>query len=162
MLNISCFLCDNWSNVVANISLFTSLFAFVLTFGYWVKPRLRFCVYQSDIAKEEQKWKVKVVNRNLLCNSVVDVHCEVALSINNSFSKANTIELIKSSSLLVRKCPDEYIFICKENIKFENPVNKYSHIRVRLVAPNFLGVRKVIERIEKISDLQKEDCKPKR
>jgi hypothetical protein len=139
------------------------LFAFVLTLGYWIKPRLRFCIYEAPGLENEKKWKVKVINRNFIRNDVIDIHCEISLSKNESFSQAKKLDLVKDSSLLLRSCPDEYIFKTKTNKK--NPAiipdNKYEYIRVRLVAPNFLGVRKVFQEIKKISDLQKEDCEPK-
>ncbi|MEI7982730.1 MAG: hypothetical protein WCI71_13850 [Bacteroidota bacterium] len=137
-------------------SLFASLFALFVTLGYWAKPQLRLCIYEDD-----NKWKAKVVNRNLFRTTVKEVKCEIAVSESETFHIANTIGLIKDCTLVIRACPDEYIFISRRFTHRENPDSKYEYIRARLIAPNFLGVRKVFQWVEKISELPQKDCKPR-
>ena len=77
--------------------------------------------------------------------------------------------MVKNYTIFIKACPDEYIFKTEE-INCEDdeipqkhcdyPYNHYQYIRVRLIAPNFIGVKKVYESIQKISDVDKNDCKP--
>ena len=142
---------DFYRTFMELFSLIASIFATFVTLGYWVKPRLRMCIFQDS-----DYWKVKVVNRNLFRSSVKDVCCEIALSKTETFEFTKTSELKKGGTLVIYPCPDEYIFKTHKTSNFED----YKYIRIRLIAPNFLGVRKVFQRIEKISAVPEGNCKP--
>ena len=129
-----------------------------MAFGFLAKPQLRYCLYE-----EEGRWKVRVINRNVLGTSVKELKCEIALSKDKNFTYSKTLDLVKDHTFLIQAFhQDEYIFKCEKTIQMENPTNDYTHIRVRLIVPNFLGIRKVFSRIEKLSELPLDKCMPHR
>lgn len=136
------------------VSLVASIFATFISIGYWTKPKIRICIYTV-----EDKYKVKVVNRNFMKTSVKDVFCEIALSETETFKKAHTLELKKDHTVVVKACPEEYVFFAIDSKPSEQ--GKYSYIRARIMAPNFIGVKKVFEKVVLISKLPQEDCIPK-
>jgi len=159
------------------ISLVATLFATVVTIGYWVKPRLKFCIFKAN-----NKWKVNLINCNWLRSSVKDIYCEIAISEYENFKIVKTLELQKDSTVFIRTCHDNYIFstkntilkILSENIENETGTNKeeitkdvinrkrkdYQFIRVRILAPNFIGVKKAYEKKIKITEVIENECDP--
>jgi len=151
------------------VNLFLALFATAIAFGYLLKPRLYYCIYT-----DKNKYKVKVENHNLFF-SVKDVQCEVAVASCRSFDKVRQVNLKKVNTLLIRKhwpTKCNYIFTTAESVEVikskcnKNPENEgeannqtCTYLRVRMLAPNFLGVKKHYERIFAIGNIDSESCK---
>jgi len=147
----------NFPDILNYVSLFASLFAVFIILGYWARPRLKFCIYI-----EKDKWKVKVINSNFLRTSVKDLQCEMAISINESFTTAHTLELEKDWIVFIKACHDSYTFKIKKTIQSEKKEKEYKYLRVRLLAPNFIGVKKAFEKIFDISNITEGECDPMR
>ena len=142
------------------ISLLASLFAAFITIGYFIKPRLKFCVCQN-----ETQWRVKLCNKNILPVRVKDIKCEVALSKTDTFQIANTLRLRKDWIVFLKTCPDFYLFLASKNQVCRSHDNtnakiEYNFLRVRILAPNFLGVKKSYENVYALKDIIIEDCNP--
>jgi len=146
--------CPSWIEI---ISLFATLFATFITLGYWAKSRLKFCIFKDTGG---DKWKVKVTNRNLLRTSVKDIQCEIAVSDSQAFIYAKTLVLEKSNTIFIKACHDQYIFKTEETITTITSNKKYQYIRTRLIAPNFIGVKKVFEKKLLISEVIENECDP--
>ncbi len=139
------------------VNFFLAVFATAISIGYLLKPRLQYCAFIHD-----NKWKVRVINKNLFF-SVKEVQCEIAVSESPSFSKEKTVELKKDKTLALKrfkKQSDDYIFRAKsEFIDIQKKhcemvgreegdhTNDYKFLRIRLLVPNFLGVKKHFKRI---------------
>lgn len=131
------------------VGLFASLFAFFISLGYFFKPCLRMCIFEKN-----NKWRVIVTNHNLFRNSVKDIYCEMAVSSTKEFEKAKTLELEKDSTVFLRHSPDEYIFRAKYPKQCLNSrLANYNYFRVRLLSPNFLGIKKAHEKIIKLDTI---------
>ncbi|HEY5507395.1 MAG TPA: hypothetical protein VIK29_01895 [Paludibacter sp.] len=127
-------------------SLILSLFATIITLVYFSNPK-----FQIDISKHGFEQIVKIVNGNSLFD-IVDIYCEIAISETINFDKAVTLELLKDHTLcLSKKESDNYIFKTKD---YNEKKHNQKYLRVRLVAPNILGVKKVITISKKIIDIK--------
>ena len=149
-------------------NLLLAIFATVISIGYLLKPRIYFCAFVHN-----NMWKARVINKNFFF-SVKEIQCEIAVSETNCFSKEKTLELKKGNTLILRKykeSKDDYIFRTKLKIddiqnehrelmkKSKDEVITHEHdyqfLRVRLLASNFLGIKKHYKRIYKIASLKK-------
>lgn len=162
-----CLLSQDFLNII-NLAL--ALFASLVAIGYFLRPRLFYCAFV-----QKDKWKIKVINKNLLF-TIKEIRCEIAVSECRSFDIANTLRLDKSETLMISKyrtTKSDYTFKTQRKIAgiqrthsnesdpYEiNQNSEYKYLRVRLLAPNFLGVKKHYERIFTITEIT-DQCEPK-
>ncbi|NLJ08468.1 MAG: hypothetical protein GX437_12465 [Sphingobacteriales bacterium] len=149
--------CPYWNLV----NFFLAMFAAAISVGYLLKPRLCYVGFIHN-----NKWKVRVINRNFLM-VVKEVQCEIVVSEHHSFSITKTLPLNKDKTLALKpygKTEDDYVYITRDNIEtiqgeHRNITNAigderdYKFLRIRILAPNFLGVRKYYERVYQINRL---------
>jgi len=95
-------------------------------------------------------WVVKVENKNWFCVIIREIQCEIALSSTSDFKMARTLKLRKPSTLFLKSVGvdknNNYLFTPLRNVSFYSN-SRYKYLRVRLLASNFLGVKKHYERI---------------
>jgi hypothetical protein len=146
------------------VNFFLAVFATAISIGYLLKPRIHYCAFIHD-----NKWKVRVINKNIFF-SVKEIQCEIAVSETKCFSKEKTVELKKDKTLVLKifkKESDDYIFRAKsEFIDIQQKhrelmgreegehLNDYKFLRIRLLVPNFMGVKKHYKRIYIIENLE--------
>lgn len=141
-------------SVLDILALIASMVAIVAFISYWAYPRLQFCVFIED-----NYWKVKVVNSNFLKTRIVNIQCEVALSRDINFQTANTINLVKDRTLILKAGHNNnYIFKPTNTIVHIMKEGEYKLIRVRFMCPNFIGVLKVREKFFIINDIPINAC----
>lgn len=145
---------DLWWKILSGLM---TVFATFISVGYLLRPRLYYCAYL-----EHNSILIKIMNQNHFF-TIKDIKCEVALSKTATFDRINTLELKKDFTLMIkRSCPDnnDYVFLTTSSYNYSinavnaeidmtdkmNKVKKYEFLRVRLLAPNFLGVKKHYER----------------
>lgn len=143
------------------VNFILAVFAVAVSIGYFVKPKLFFVGFVHD-----NKWKVRVINKNIFM-AVKEVQCEIAVSEFKCFQKEKTIQLKKDKTLVLRKfkkVEDDYIFRTVKNINVinmehrklmgtEDTEHNYKYMRIRILALNFMGIRKYYERIYTIENL---------
>jgi hypothetical protein len=148
------------------INFIFAAFAVTVSIGYFLKPRLFFIGFIHD-----NKWKVRVTNKNLLL-AVKEVQCEIAVSEHQCFKTEKTLPLKKDKTLVLRKfrkTEDDYVFRTIDNVeKIQEDHRKrteakaderdYKYLRIRILALNFMGIRKYYERFYELKALKK--CKP--
>jgi len=118
----------------------------IVTIGYWFKPSFKISFDKRDISSDHIR--VAVFNTNLFGNKIKDIDCELTLSEKDDFSgEVRTFDLIKPWIVCLKRKPAFYVF----KVELDTATYKSNHIdgmdymRVRLLAPNFLGVKKVKE-----------------
>lgn len=162
MYNVLCCI-DLQSQYWNLVNFILALIAIVVSVGYFAKPRLFFVGFIHD-----NKWKVRVINRNIFM-AVKEVQCEIAVSEFTCFQKEKTIQLKKDKTLVLRKfkkVEDDYIFRTEKDIETLNEVHNklmkakgkehdYKYMRIRILALNFMGIRKHYERFYAIEELVK-------
>lgn len=137
------------------LSLLLSLFAGIISIGYFLTPRLRFGIFLN-----QGKFKVKVVNRNFSKVSIKDLQCELILSVDNHFHDTiRTLKLRKGNILFLRSGNNNYTYWAIENA---NLFQDYAYIKVKLSCINSLGVRKIYEQKAIIENLPLECILKKR
>ena len=150
------------------VNFILAVFAVGFSIGYFLKPRLFFVGFIHD-----NKWKVRVINKNLIM-AVKEVQCEIAVSENKCFRIEKTLQLTKDKTLVLKKfqkIEDDYIFKVAQNsnqiidnhrlrTNAKNNERDYKYMRIRILALNFMGIRKYYERIYAIGDLQKVESGP--
>lgn len=120
----------------------------IIAIGYWLEPCFKVSI--EKIESTSDHIRVTVSNNNIFRNKIKDIHCEMTLSSVEDFSgDVRTLELIKSWIVCLNKKPAFYVFKAElDHIKHKsNHIDGMKHIRVRILAPNFLGVKKVKEKI---------------
>lgn len=200
-----------WDIATMILAVFTTF----VSIGYFIKPRLHYCVYKRKIVldsakesideidescfnadthnspnsieqidnfkissefsrkemdpfneeiweKDNYNWVVKVENKNWFCFTIREIQCEIALSATSDFIYARTLKLIKDKTLFLKPIKtnpsNNYRFVSKNCFSTSAT---YKFLRVRLLASNFLGVKKHYESVCKIEiDLKefKNDC----
>ena len=128
----------------------------VVTIGYWFKPHFQICIDSVD--QNSKHIKVRVTNKNFFSNKIKDVNCEITLSKDDDFSSTvRTMKLVKPWIVCLKKKqagnPAFYLFKARiNNIDgSSNDIREMRFIRVRLLAPNFLGIKKVSEKLQDIN-----------
>lgn len=120
----------------------SSCLALILGFGYCFRPRISCCIFYDD-----NKIKVKLFNNNLSKRLLTNIKCEMTLSNDFTFSNiVHTLVLYKDSIICLKKganysCRPNYVFKTLDDIA----LNSYTHLRVRFLIPNFIGVQKAYE-----------------
>lgn len=155
----SIILCCQYSNDWLNyINLGLAIFATLIAVGYLLKPCLHYAAYQRT-KDNKIKWVVEAINKNLIPLTIKEIRCEMAVSKTINFNVAKTLELLKKETLILkrfsRRDKTNYIFVPIEEI---DKFNEYRFLRIRLLASNFLGVKKHYERIYKINCLTNPGC----
>ena len=102
--------------------------------------------------KTESHVIARVTNRNFFKNKIKDINCEITLSKNKEFDETvRTMELIKPWIVCLKKPDSFYLFKAKiDPAKLSNNIKGMKFVRVRLLAPNFLGIKKVKEEIQRL------------
>ncbi len=130
-----CCLCFPDFDVNSFLSVFSGIFTIVITILYFTKPNIRII----EVYKRGNQLYVKIQNGNCLFK-IVDITCEFILSETENFDTANTLKLIKDRTLRLSNGDlDNYIF--KSNKDKKSQSKRY--LRVILLAPNILGIKKV-------------------
>jgi len=135
-------------NISELLALFSGLFTVVITALYFTKPKIRVIQIKIEycIFKQNHKIKATIVNCNRIFK-IVDIFCEISLSKTKDFDVVRTLPLVKSHTLsLSNKDLENYTFISDDCIYLNNENNlefkDYNFIRVKLLAPNILGIKK--------------------
>ena len=118
------------------------LFAIIAILFYFFRPRLCICICIKD-----NKINVKVQNKNIF-RTITEVQCEICVTKNN-FQTVKTITLLKDKTLAIKTGCDEYIF--KENDGGLS--TEYNKVRVRILVPNLIGIKKLYERVQLLSEI---------
>ncbi len=131
--------CNFIQELSTYFGLFTGLIALIAFVLYFFHPRFAICVCYND-----SQIRITVKNNNVinLCNKkIVDIKCEATLAETEDFSnEVITLEMMKDWIICLNKKPANYVFkTTNANIKDKN------YLRVRLLASNFIGVKKVTE-----------------
>ncbi len=111
---------------------------------YFVRPRICLCVFNEI---EGGQFKIRVLVRNLnLLRTITEVECEVCIT-HNDFEDVKTLKLVKGKTLAIKTGYDKYVFkTSAQNPELNaNPIPNYNEIRVRLLIPNVIGVKKLYE-----------------
>jgi hypothetical protein len=152
------------SDFLNPVNFFLAIFAAFISIGYLLKPRLRFYCYEH-----KNLWKVKVTNKNVFF-VIKEIQCEIAASETEAFEYEKTLEMKKSSTLVLMRNraneSDDYIFRTHDTIKKIQEEHRgrkkeadssrdYKYLHVRILAPNFLGVKKHYQKKYDISSLEK-------
>ena len=149
LLILTCFFAFNsfWEIV----SLIIAVLALVISVGFVVRPKLRCSIYYLN-----NKIRVKLYNVNLFRKLITDIHCEMSLSDDSDFSgMVRTLELQKDWIIcLMRSNGNEvgpyYVFRTKVPL---NPIDR-THLRVRFLIPNFIGIKKAYEVIVPVNEFR--------
>ncbi|MCK9398360.1 MAG: hypothetical protein M0Q51_00005 [Bacteroidales bacterium] len=145
--------------------LIASVFALGFSILYFFHPRFLICVYLSDTDKSlkenVERLNIKIENGNIIHRNIVEIKCEVtAMHFNND--KVKTLELAKNEIILLRHKQDHYTFYTKKKWtedKIDSSKINYDIIRVRILALNFLGIKKYAEGYFRILELNNcADC----
>lgn len=122
--------------------------AIIIAVGYFFRPYLRLSEPSLD---KDELFKVKLKNHNL--RNIPEIKCEIATSETGDFNQISTEDADKKDVIMfLNRHPDFYIF--KSHLK-----HKKSFIRVRLLAHNFLGVKKTYETIYLVDRTNQEQYK---
>ncbi|MGV8111808.1 MAG: hypothetical protein AB2L17_02765 [Lentimicrobium sp.] len=166
--------CQEW------LTFALSVFAGLVSIGYFLRPRLYFIVYkkkncenknkdmkpatlpiEGEVKADANDWKycIKVENMNIFRNTIKEVKCEIAVSEDIEFTEMKTIMPKKPDILFLksaRKCGENKLF--NYVFWFNEKVIKADHkyLRVRLLASNALGVKKHYERYFKLEEIRAE------
>jgi hypothetical protein len=150
LIILTCFFAFN--NFWEIISLLLAVFALILSIGFLIRPRLSCSIYYED-----NKIKVKLFNDNKFRKIIEDIKCEMALSNDPSFSGiVDTLELEKEWIVCLLKSNNNNNNIERPNYVFKlkkpvDPINK-THLRIRFLIPNFLGIKKAYEIIVPVKE----------
>jgi hypothetical protein len=161
--------CQEWLTIAL------SIFAGMVSIGYFLRPRLYFCIYKganpiSDKKREDNikvstttdeiylpKYSIKVENMNIWRNTIKEVICDVAVASNKEFRTIKTIELRKDKTLFLKSARQfggnplfNYVFWFEE----KEITAGYDYLRVRLLASNALGIKKHYERYFKLDEIR--------
>ncbi len=118
------------------ITIMSFFVAVIVAIGYFFRPFLRLSEPSLD---QDELFKVKLKNHNL--RNIPEIKCEIATSETNDFNNVSTEDVDKKDTIMfLNRHPNFYIF--KSHLKHKKPF-----IRVRLLAHNFLGVKKTYETI---------------
>ena len=126
----------NGRSLIDLITIMSFLVAIIIAFGYFVRPFLRL---SEPLLDKDELFKVKLKNHNL--RNIPEIKCEIATSETDDFNYLITEDIDKKDTIMfLNRHPNFYILRCY--LKHKNPF-----IRVRLLAHNFLGVKKTYETI---------------
>lgn len=151
MENSLCLLPDLIECIIKFGTLLITFATAVVIIGYWFKPCFNITI--DKVQPTFTQIRVTVINSNLFCNKIKDIDCELTLSKDKSFSdEVRTLELIKPWIVCLKRKPAYYVFKADLNIEKypSNNIKDMKFLRVRLLAPNFLGIKKVKEEIIEI------------
>ena len=130
VLYISC------SGFIFDLMTILSFFvASIIAIGYFFRPWLRLSDYSLDT---NELFKVKLENHNM--RTIPEIKCEIATSDTLNFDLLNTQDPVIDSIMFLARTPRNYFF--KSHLKHKKKI-----IRVRILAPNFLGVKKAYETV---------------
>lgn len=124
---------------------FASVIALLFVILYFIKPSLEI-IDESFYSPEENKIRIKCINRNFFKIIIKDVRCDIVSSQDMSFKKSDTLLLLKDSIPGIGY-NDNYIFKVKEVPK--NLKNKH-YLKVRILALNILGITKFYQKVFEI------------
>ncbi len=116
---------------------FASLMALIFLVLYFIRPILKINIYE-----EKNKIKVKCTNKNIFRNAIREVKCDIVSSETPVFNTVRTLKLKKNYIPGIRYC-DNYVFKTKNTV-----VQQY--IKVRILALNSIGIKKLYTRTYKI------------
>lgn len=151
MNNLTCLAPELFECIAKSGTLLITIATGIVIVGYWFKPR--FNIQIDNINSTSTHIRVTVFNYNFLGNTIKDINCELTLAKDKNFSdEVKTLDLIKPWILCLKRKPANYVFIAVINSDSQpnNSIKGKNYLRVRLLAPNFLGVKKVSEKILKI------------
>jgi len=118
------------------ITIMSFFVAVIVAIGYFFRPFLRLSEPSLD---KDELFKVKLKNHNL--RNIPEIKCEITTSETDDFNYVSTEDVDKKDTIMfLNRHPDFYIF--KSHLQHKKPF-----IRVRLLAHNFLGVKKTYETI---------------
>lgn len=118
------------------ITIMSFFVAIIIAIGYFFRPFLRLSEPSLD---KDELFKVKLKNHNL--RNIPEIKCEIATSETDDFNHVCTEDVDKKDTIMfLNRHPNFYVF--KSHMKYKKPF-----IRVRLLAHNFLGVKKTYETV---------------
>ena len=124
------------SYLIDFITILSFFVAIIIAIGYFFRPFLRLSEPSLD---KDELFKVKLKNHNL--RNIPEIKCELSTSETYDFNHVCTEDVDKRDTIMfLNRHPSFYMFKSHLN------QNK-SFIRVRLLAHNFLGVKKTYETI---------------
>ncbi|KAF5031384.1 hypothetical protein DSECCO2_628280 [anaerobic digester metagenome] len=142
-MNVACCIInDCFGTFITLFGFVISILAIIAFALYWFKPRFDISV------KHDKKKEIRVVifNKNCPRIKIVDIKCEATLSEDRDFSGVvNTLDSIKDSIICLKAPPANYTF------KFEeSKLAQKNYLRIRLLANNIIGIKKVTEKVYEI------------
>ncbi len=131
------FFCEppNW---VIWFSSIASVFAILFLFLYFVYPRLKF---ENECDFNNKNIRIKCINKNRLGLSIKDIKCDIVASEKDNFDITDTLELYKDWTAGIRY-KKNYTFKVK---KLPENFDEKKYLKIRILAPNLLGVKKLYE-----------------
>ena len=118
------------------ITIMSFFVAVIIAIGYFFRPFVRLSEPSLD---KDELFKVKLKNHNL--RNIPEIKCEIATSETNDFNNVSTEDVDKKDTIMfLNRHPNFYIF--KSHLKHKKPF-----VRIRLLAHNFLGVKRTYETI---------------
>lgn len=123
-------------SIIDFITIMSFFVAIIIAIGYFFRPFLRLSEPSLD---KDELFKVKLKNHNI--RNIPEIKCEIATSETDDFNYISTEDADKKDTIMfLNRHPSFYIF--RSHLKHKKPF-----IRVRLIAHNFLGVKKTYETI---------------
>ncbi|PKP48100.1 MAG: hypothetical protein CVT94_09425 [Bacteroidetes bacterium HGW-Bacteroidetes-11] len=110
----------------------------------------------QNLGENAERYCVKIENMNFFRHTIKEIRCEVAVSEESDFSKVKTIKLSKRETLFLRSRRSNEVFEYVFWFNSSEIEDRHKYIRVRLLASNFLGVKKHYERHYKLEELSQE------
>lgn len=152
------FITENYYSLLEWFSLLASIFAIVIAVLYIFRPRYKICFYH-----EKGRIKLKVENGNRFHKNIIDIKCEITAKKYGS-GLVQTLPLRKANVIVLKKGGDHYTFTTRKVIITDRTITvegkAYDYIRARLLAQNFLGVKKYSEAFIEVSSIPKgKGCK---
>jgi hypothetical protein len=103
--------------------------------------------------EDDGRYCIKIENMNFFCNTIKEIRCEMAIAKDSTFSIIKTIKLSKPETLFLRSRRSSQVFNYVFWAKSSNVHDDYRFVRIRLLATNFLGIKKHYERYFVLDEL---------
>jgi hypothetical protein len=103
--------------------------------------------------EDNGRYCIKIENMNFFRKTIKEIKCEVAIAKDQNFNKTRTLELSKPETLFLRSTRSNQVFNYVFWVNSSQVPEGYGYFRVRLLATNFLGVKKHYERYYELDEL---------
>ena len=127
----------NMTQILKDPNFYLSLMALIIALLAFLRPWISI-QGQLNLIHFLRRFSVTIENRNPFHRTIVDISCEITLSHYQDFHIVKTQKLDKEWIVCLRSPDDNY--------KFKSTLtNIRKFLRIRILAPNIIGIKKVFE-----------------